>query len=192
MLFRSIGFTGLRGAVSLAAALSIPTVIDASPFPDRDLLLLVTFAVILVTLVGQGALLPTVIRAMALDRFARIEAAESKREERAARIAGVEAALAAIGQHPDAAAEAAVEEEIRRLHAERLLDFSTSADDSDDDPVTDKVVMQLRLIAVERATIARLFREDKLRDGARRRVERELDLEEAQLRHLLTSVGGRE
>ena len=64
--------------------------------------------------------------------------------------------------------------------------------DSDDDPVTDKVVMQLRLIAVERATIARLFREDKLRDGARRRVERELDLEEAQLRHLLTSVGGRE
>ena len=57
-----IGFTGLRGAVSLAAALSIPTVIDASPFPDRDLLLLVTFAVILVTLVGQGALLPTVIQ----------------------------------------------------------------------------------------------------------------------------------
>src|SRR5581483_3912924 len=59
----AIGFTGVRGIVSLAAVLAIPfATADGRPFPDRDLILFLTFVVILVTLVGQGLLLPTVIR----------------------------------------------------------------------------------------------------------------------------------
>jgi monovalent cation/hydrogen antiporter len=61
----ALAFTGIRGIVSLAAALAIPFVTErGQPFPHRDLILILTFAVILVTLVGQGLLLPTVIRAL--------------------------------------------------------------------------------------------------------------------------------
>ena len=53
----ALAFTGMRGIVSLAAALAIPlTTDDGSPFPHRDLILFLTFSVILVTLVGQGLL----------------------------------------------------------------------------------------------------------------------------------------
>ena len=59
-----LAFTGVRGTVSLAAALAIPfTTVNGQPFPDRDLILFLTFAVILATLVGQGLMLPAVIRA---------------------------------------------------------------------------------------------------------------------------------
>ncbi len=57
----------MRGIVSLAAALAIPlTVADGGAFPYRDLILFLTFSVVLVTLVGQGLLLPAVIRALGL------------------------------------------------------------------------------------------------------------------------------
>ena len=62
-----LGFTGIRGIVSLAAALAIPfTIADGSPFPHRDLILILTFAVIFVTLVGEGLTLPAVVRALGL------------------------------------------------------------------------------------------------------------------------------
>ena len=52
-------FTGVRGIVSLAAALAIPlTTAYGEPFPERDLILFLTFSVIIVTLVGQGLMLP--------------------------------------------------------------------------------------------------------------------------------------
>jgi NhaP-type Na+/H+ or K+/H+ antiporter len=58
-----LAFTGVRGIVSLAAALAIPFTTDSGrPFPGRDLILFLTFSVILVTLVGQGLMLPAVIR----------------------------------------------------------------------------------------------------------------------------------
>ena len=58
----------MRGAVSLAAALAVPlTTDDGVPFPGRDLILFLTFAVILVTLVGQGLTLPLVIRKLGLE-----------------------------------------------------------------------------------------------------------------------------
>src|SRR6202043_3654404 len=63
----ALAFTGVRGIVSLAAALAIPfATADGRPFPDRDLILFLTFSVILVTLVGQGLMLPTVIRWLGL------------------------------------------------------------------------------------------------------------------------------
>jgi monovalent cation/hydrogen antiporter len=59
------GWSGMRGVVSLAAALSIPVVMNGSqPFPYRNLILIITFIVILITLVGQGLTLPWLIRKM--------------------------------------------------------------------------------------------------------------------------------
>ncbi|HEY1454346.1 MAG TPA: Na+/H+ antiporter, partial [Roseiarcus sp.] len=69
-----LGFTGIRGVVSLAAALAIPyTIADGSPFPDRDLILFLTFCVIFVTLVGEGLTLPWVTRALGLAHTGRHE-----------------------------------------------------------------------------------------------------------------------
>ena len=69
-----LGFTGVRGIVSLAAALAIPFVADSGrPFPDRDLILFLTFSVILVTLVGQGLMLPALIRMLGLANAGKLE-----------------------------------------------------------------------------------------------------------------------
>jgi monovalent cation/hydrogen antiporter len=66
-----LGFVGVRGVVSLAAALAIPlTTAAGTPFPDRDLILFVTFGVIVVTLIGQGSLLPSLVRWLGLAKHA--------------------------------------------------------------------------------------------------------------------------
>lgn len=65
-----MGWTGMRGVVSLAAALSIPVVINGSPFPQRNLILFITFIVILLTLLLQGLTLPYLIRRVGLVNFA--------------------------------------------------------------------------------------------------------------------------
>ncbi|MET6998347.1 Na+/H+ antiporter [Chitinophaga defluvii] len=64
-----MGWTGMRGVVSLAAALSIPVAIDGTPFPHRNLVLYITFVVILVTLVLQGLTLPILIKKVKLPDF---------------------------------------------------------------------------------------------------------------------------
>jgi monovalent cation/hydrogen antiporter len=67
-----VGWTGMRGVVSLAAALALPDV-GGQPFPHRDLIQFLTFWVIFATLVGQGLTLPLLIRALGVDRFAERE-----------------------------------------------------------------------------------------------------------------------
>ena len=63
-----ISFIGVRGVVSLAAALAIPvTIAGGAPFPHRDLILFITFGVIILTLVGQGLMLPAVVRWLGAD-----------------------------------------------------------------------------------------------------------------------------
>src|SRR5665213_3352632 len=63
-----LSFTGIRGVVSLAAALAIPYFVESgAPFPHRDMILFVVFGVIIVTLVGQGLLLPSVVRWLGLN-----------------------------------------------------------------------------------------------------------------------------
>src|SRR3954471_4484015 len=92
-----IAFTGVRGVVSLAAALSIPFAIGAGqPFPDRNLVLFLTFSVILVTLVGQGLTLPALVRALGLVERGRAEERELKRREARTRVEAARAALARL------------------------------------------------------------------------------------------------
>ena len=101
-----LGFTGVRGIVSLAAALGIPFVTaSGQPFPGRDLILFLTFLIILVTLVGQGLMLPAVIRWLGLANAGRQEGRAERAEEHRARREAIQAAI----------------ERLERLKAERHL-----------------------------------------------------------------------
>ena len=85
-----IAFVGIRGVVSLAAALAIPLATAAgAPFPYRDLILSITFGVILITLVGQGLLLPSVVRWLGLAR----DSADERQREHEAELAARSEAL---------------------------------------------------------------------------------------------------
>jgi monovalent cation/hydrogen antiporter len=184
-----LSFAGLRGVVSLAAALSIPLTLGGQPFPDRDLVLFATFCVIAVTLVGLGTTLPTVVRALGLARAGVEEAARHKRAERAVRLEGIDAVLAALDRAGGAGASTAAVDSLRRRHADRRQHLGVTADESTpDDPVADESALQLHLIEVERAAIAHAYSENRLTDEARRRIEREIDLEEARVRHALESA----
>jgi NhaP-type Na+/H+ or K+/H+ antiporter len=184
----ALAFTGVRGIVSLAAALAIPlTTLSGEPFPDRDRILFVTFAVILVTLVGQGLLLPTVMRALGLAHAGRRERHADRIEELAARRQAIDAANQRLGE---LIAERELPEEIvqplRTRHRDRLKAVERR---NDMDPKQMRLVdqydeIQFLLIAAERQQINELYRLGKLKDEARRRIERELDLREAQLINL--------
>ena len=186
-----IGFTGIRGVVSLAAALSIPYTMGDASFPYRNLILFVTFVVIVVTLVGQGSLLPWVIGRLGLANAGTAEAAEARTREVQARIAGVDAALVALdGLATGGAAPAAVAA-LRRRHGDRRKEYAGTADSRIvGSPVADDARLQALLVTAERRKIAELYAAGAITDDARRRIERELDLEDARNRHALESATG--
>ncbi len=188
-----IGFTGIRGVVSLAAALSIPLALDGVPFPARDLVLFATFCVILVTLVGQGTVLPWVIARLGLADAGREEAAQAKHREVTARIAGVDAVLARLDELERKGAPISAVGVLRQRHRDRRSEFIGTADDAvPGSPVADEAALQVQLIEAERLALARLYAYDDITDEARRRIERELDLEDARVRHEAESATGDE
>jgi len=188
----AVAFTGIRGVVSLAAALSLPMLLDdGSPFPGRDLILFLTFAVILVTLVGQGLVLPGVITRLGLARAGRRERVRDRTEEFRARRAAIKAALSRLER---IAREGRLSEDIlgpaRRLYQERLRHVEYRGDDDAGHTalVRGRDELEQQLIGVERDHINAAYRNGELKDDARRRVEREFDLREAHL----ASVGAPE
>jgi Na+/H+ antiporter len=181
----ALAYTGVRGIVSLAAALAIPLATDSGdPFPDRDLILFLTFSVILVTLVGQGLLLPTVIRALGLDNAGWRERGIDRGEELAARRQAIGAAIERLNQ---LAAERELSEGVvqtlRAQYQERLKHFEHTSDLGDGHQLSPELPdeIELLLITTERDRVIELHRRGTLQDEARRRIERELDLREATL-----------
>ncbi len=187
-----ISFAGLRGVVSLAAALSIPLTVEGQPFPYRDLVLIATFSVIAITLIGLGAALPPLVRALGLSSLGADEASAGKRAEQAVRLGGIEAALDELETHLIDGEPPAAIESVRRHLMDRHQQLTATADVSTaDDPVADAIAIELRLLDAERQAIDTAFVENRLSDEARRRIERELDLEEARIRHALASTSTR-
>jgi CPA1 family monovalent cation:H+ antiporter len=179
-----LSFTGVRGIVSLAAALAIPfTIANGELFPQRDLILFITFVVILVTLVIQGAMLPFVIQSLGLADAGRSEHARDRRQEHEARLEAVEAALERLDQ---LGRERALSDEvlrpIRALHRERLQHVRHHADGDDGHRrlTALREEIEATLIAAERQRVNQLYRKGKLIDETRRKIELELDLREAQ------------
>jgi Na+/H+ antiporter len=186
-----LAFTGVRGIVSLAAALAIPFVTaNGLAFPERDLILFLTFAVILVTLVGQGLMLPTVIRALGLAEAGRIERQAARVEEFSARRQAIEAAIEQLDELTTARG---LPEEIVapiRLHQQsRLNSVWHRGEDGESHQRIVKTHDELErlLIGVERDRVNELYRLGSLKDEARRRIERDLDLREARLTNLLAN-----
>ena len=184
----ALAFTGVRGIVSLVAGLGIPFATDnGEPFPQRDLILFLTFAVILVTLVGQGLMLPTVIRWLGLAHAGRRERCTDREEEFAARRHAIEAAIERLGQ---LASERQLSDDIvrpLRAHYRDRLKYVEHQGDADRGrrklaELNDEIEFQL--IEAERLAINDRYRRGQLKDEARRRVERELDLRDARLTNL--------
>jgi len=187
-----IAFTGVRGVVSLAAALSVPLFIATDVrFPGRDRVLVLTFVVIVVTLVAQGITLPWVLRALGLDRLGRAELRERKEREINARVEAARAALARLDaeaqreQWPDDVVVPWREREqlrIAQLEGER---------DGAGDGVARSASMhrvELDLIDAQRKRLNDLLRKGEVSDEIRRRIERDLDLDEERLHGNLRGI----
>ena len=186
----TVAFTGIRGVVSLAAALSLPVLLDnGDPFPGRDLILFLTFAVILVTLVGQGLALPRLITWLGLANAGRRERLRDRVEEFRARRSAIKAALARL---EEIASEGKLTDEVleplRHMYRDRLRHVEHRGDEAHTALTRDRDAVEYRLIAAEREHINSTHRKGELKDDARRRVEREFDLREANLASVGTQV----
>jgi monovalent cation/hydrogen antiporter len=177
-----LGFVGVRGVVSLAAALAIPlTTASGLPFPQRDLILFVTFGVIIVTLVGQGLMLPVIVRWLALPHDAEDERRREQDAEIAARLEALNVAQGRLdGLAADGEAAPDVLAILRARHDYRVGQLPRSGTDGFR-TVAAASELRAELIAAEREYIYRLLQQGQITDEARRRIERELDLEEASL-----------
>ena len=193
-----VAWTGMRGVVSLAAALSLPLQTSGhTPFPDRDLAIFLTFAVILVTLVGQGLTLPLLVRAL------RLSASEEEQQEEAdARFRAIEAAVDRLAElegeewtRDDALAY------MRRYYGKRrtmlATRFNRIEDGHDQDghehgDGADQLVehrerrnsfrrLQQELLAAERNAVVRQRNRGTINDQTLRAIQRDLDLEELRL-----------
>ena len=172
----------MRGAVSLAAALALPLTTDAhEPFPNRALVIFLTFAVILGTLVGQGLTFPTVIRLVGIEDDGLAEKEEAK--------ARIRAAQAALERLDEIAGEGwAYDDTVERARGQYT--FRVDRYKERFDPETDGArearsaqYQRLRreLLAAERGAVVDLRRRGTIDDEVARRVIRDLDLEEERL-----------
>jgi Na+/H+ antiporter len=186
-----LSFTGVRGVVSLAAALAIPYFLNSgAAFPHRELILFVTFGVIIVTIVGQGLMLPEVVRWLGLTHLGR--------EERLSEIQAELAARQAALQQVDERLEKAIKEynlpdyaieHLRTRNQSRLQILPTNLTEGVDH-MRRTAKIKAELIDAERDFIYQLLRDGKITDEARRRIEYELDLEEASLANRAVDGGG--
>jgi len=172
-----MGWCGMRGIVSLAAALALPiSLADGRPFPYRDVIIFFTFAIIAATLVLQGLTLPVLIRRL------RVGVDWSLHEERAnARNAMSKAAIAAVEAH---ASEHGVAAELAgRISAE--FAEKNAASDEEASISEDQAALARRLrdaaVNAEREALIRIWRENQISDDVLHEFEEELDYKESNL-----------
>jgi CPA1 family monovalent cation:H+ antiporter len=177
-----VAWSGMRGSVSLAAALAIPLSTDAgSHFPDRDLVIFLTFVVIFGTLVLQGLTLDPLIRALRVE-----DDGEEEHEEQKARIRAADAAIRRADELADE--DWTYDDSIdraRRMYGFRRDRFRARFDDDDDGAYEERSGQFQRLtrelLDAQRDELVRLRNEGRISDEVRRRVERDVDLEESRL-----------
>ncbi|HET7445606.1 MAG TPA: Na+/H+ antiporter [Solirubrobacterales bacterium] len=175
----AVGWSGMRGAVSLAAALAVPLSVDGRPQ-----IIFLTFALILVTLVGQGLSLPFIVKALKLE--------EPRRWSDEEAVARMEAAQSAL----DRIDEMESEERASEMQLQRLRDLYRSrfrmcqavlgGEDPDtaarEQRIVDYGELRRELIGIEREELLNLRGVGRLRNVTMRQIERDLDLEEARIR----------
>jgi Na+/H+ antiporter len=177
-------WAGMRGAVSLAAALALPLSTDAGDaLPGRDLILFITFSLILVTVVGQGLTLPWLIRRLGVIE----DGTEEESEEVKARLVIARAALDRVDElEGEEWTRDGTVERVRRLYEFRRRRFKIRAGKiEDEDGIEEGSLAYQRLMheiyAAQRRELLRLRTQREISAEVMRRVERELDLEEQRL-----------
>jgi monovalent cation/hydrogen antiporter len=177
-------WAGMRGAVSLAAALSLPLQTDAgAPLPGRELILFITFVLILVTVVGQGLSLPYLIRRLGV----REDGAEEAAEEARARYMAARAALDRLEEL--SAEDWTLDDTIERLR--KLYEFRQrrvkvrTGKVEDSEGIEERSLSYQRLMhelyTVQRGAVIQLRNDGEISNAVMHRIERELDLEESRL-----------
>jgi CPA1 family monovalent cation:H+ antiporter len=175
------GWSGMRGAVSLAAALAIPAQTGGGgPFPQRELIIFVVFCVIVLGLLLQGLTLPALVRATGLGR----EEHEEATDEARARAVAAEAALRRLEEMEREEDDQRATGHLRELYEARLGHAKAPLDESgDEDRRHVEAFQRLReeLLRSERGALHELHSRGEISEDALRTVERDLDLQEARL-----------
>jgi monovalent cation/hydrogen antiporter len=175
-----VGWAGMRGAVALAAALAVPLRTDSgAPFPERDLIIFLAFVVILVTLVGQGLTLGPLI-----NRLGVVDDGEEDREEVAARVRVAEAALARLEELEGA--EWVRDETLGRVrglydYRRRRFEARSDGDERYEERTDAYRRLMYEVFDAQREELVAMRNALDISDEVRRRIERELDLEESRL-----------
>jgi CPA1 family monovalent cation:H+ antiporter len=168
-----VSWCGMRGVVTLAAALALPLVMpDGSPFPERELVILLACGIVFVTLVGQGLTLPAVIRALRLERDR-----SEENEAAAARNAMCRAAIRAVDRLVEQEGIAASEAEA----VKRFFNNTMQQGRSGDPALDSETRLWLGAASAQREALIRLWRNGEIGDDVLTRLEREIDLAEARL-----------
>ena len=177
-----LSWAGMRGAVTLAAALALPLATDSgSPLPERNVIVFLAFAVIVVTLVIQGLTLPALVRAVDLPADPREPQEEAYAWERA-----MEAGLARLEElHDEPWVDPTVVQRLRDTFDLRIAQYSARSE-GEEDRKAEKAVrasahLRRELLAAERAAVVELRLSGEISDNVERQVFRELDLEDARL-----------
>ena len=187
----ALTWAGTRGVITLAAVFAVPTTIAGGhPFPDRDLMILCAYVVVLVTLVGQGLTFAPLLRRLGL----RADASEEAQVRLAARLAAIDAATQTVDDlQAEKAVTAAVADSLRgslRQRAGRYRARASALADSDDaagqwSPEAEAAVRaQHAVIDAQRRELLRWRDCGRLPDDSLRQLQRELDHEE----HTLPSL----
>jgi monovalent cation/hydrogen antiporter len=173
-----VGWAGMRGVVSLAAALALPV-----GFPERDLIIFLTFAVILATLVGQGLTLPFLVAGLGIDDGA----AAAGQKEAYARGVAAEAATARLDDlemewpgHRELIDNLRAQYDHRTHHAEIDRDGNGRDEEAEQELIEHRQIRMAVLMA-EREALLALRERGAIPDEVHRRVERDLDLEELRM-----------
>jgi Na+/H+ antiporter len=175
----AVGWSGMRGAVSLAAALAVPLSVGSRPQ-----IIFLSFALILVTLVGEGLSLPFIVRALKLE-----EPRRWSDEEAVARMEAAQAALDRLDEIEDE--ERASEAQLKRLRdlyrgRFRMCQAVLGGEDPEsakrEQRIADYGALRRELIGIEREELLTLRGAGRLRNQTMRMIERDLDLEEARIR----------
>jgi CPA1 family monovalent cation:H+ antiporter len=176
-----IGWTGMRGAVSLAAALAIPLQTDAgTAFPARELIIFLAFMVILATLVLQGLSLPLVIRALRIE-----DDPGEEREESKARLHAAKAALSRLDELVDEDwVRDDTAERVRggyRFRIDRFGERLQGGDGSIEERSQDYQRLRRQLLRAEQDAVVDLRRRGVISDEVMHRVLRDIALEDVRL-----------
>ncbi len=173
-----LAFCGMRGGISLAAALTIPESVPGSP-----LIVFLAACVIAGTLVLEGSPLPWLLRRLGIDEDARREANRSNEAERKARSAAIRSALQALDQYGEKAST------LRNRYRHQLALLARGGEEGEtapEDRRRELVQMNLEALAAERRTVIELHRSGGIPEYVLHRIERDLDLNEVRLRNLIS------